>query len=83
MLGGGGVGGCCAGEILILLNPGILAGHGEGSITATVCGSLTLLTELLSFSLSRNMTSCWGRGCQAQVMLESPLPAALLGRGQS
>lgn len=75
------MGGCCAGQILILLNPGILPGHREGSIT--VWGSLTLLTELLSFSLSRNKTSCWGRGCQAQVMLESLLPAVLLGWGQS
>lgn len=48
-----------------------------------VYGSLTLLTDLLSFSSSRNKTSCWGRGCQAQVMLESLLPAALLGWGQS
>lgn len=75
------MGGCCAGQILILLNPGILPGHREGSIT--VWGSLTLFTELLSFSLSRNKTSCWGRGCQAQVMLESLLPAVLLGWGQS
>lgn len=67
------------GEILILLNPGALAGRGEGGITVSVA----LLTELLSFSVSRNKTSCWGRGCQAQVMLGSLWPAALLGWGQS